>query len=825
MPHRKLGEAAHGGRVTERYLDYAMRDTLATWECYTALRDRFAKWGLAQTALHTLHTEASVGKAYLKAMNVRPWLEVQPDIPRDVVGAVMSAYFGGRSEVHIRRTVAQVQYCDFLSMYPTVSVLMGLWKFVTARGVTWSDATDDTRCLLDGITLTELQHPAFWPSLTTLVQVKPDNDIFPVRAKYAVGDEQYRLALNYLTSETPLWFTLADCIASKLLTGKAPRVLKAWRFLPGSVQQDITPINIAGNPDYRVDPAKEDFYKRLIDLRRDIQQRAKSATGPQATALKHEQLAAKNVANATTYGIFIELNVEDTPDGTVGMCYGPGKAFAVRTDRFEQPGAYFHPLVAVFTTGAARLMLATSERLVRDAGLDWAFCDTDSMALAKPETISKAEFLRRAEAVRNWFVPLNPYSQKGPVFKIETENYAVEDGRVSERLETLFCYAISPKRYALFNRDKSGNPIIRKALAHGLGHLLAPFEDSQIPSDIPAPSIPLKEMEIAGWQYSLWHRIVEAALSPNPDSPRIADLPGFRRPAATRYGASTVSVLGWCKGYNRARSYRDQIKPFNFLLRFYSKLPIGGRAMHAGERPSARQRQRSVKGQLRPIAPFDRNANQAANCCFDRATGALIPPENLSTCAEELAQYHLHPDSKVFGAEHFDRGATRRRHVVAMQVHHIGKEADDLEAQLEHGLDPDAVMDYGIGPNSNRITLETLRLILNEANLSRLEMASGISRQTLTSIRDGKRIPKRRTARRIALGIQRLSIAERQRTKDRDGLLAFARAERKRIGLRELARQLGFDHSTVAQVLDGKRIATDTLQEQMETLKSRHRVD
>jgi hypothetical protein len=42
----------------------------------------------------------------------------------------MSSYFGGRAEVHIRRTVVQTLYCDFASMYPTVCTLMGLWWFV-----------------------------------------------------------------------------------------------------------------------------------------------------------------------------------------------------------------------------------------------------------------------------------------------------------------------------------------------------------------------------------------------------------------------------------------------------------------------------------------------------------------------------------------------------------------------------------------------------------------------------------------------------------------------------------------------------------------------
>jgi hypothetical protein len=50
-------------------------------------------------------------------MGVRPWRELQPNFPNALIGAIMSSYFGGRAEVHLRREVRQVLYCDFLSMY------------------------------------------------------------------------------------------------------------------------------------------------------------------------------------------------------------------------------------------------------------------------------------------------------------------------------------------------------------------------------------------------------------------------------------------------------------------------------------------------------------------------------------------------------------------------------------------------------------------------------------------------------------------------------------------------------------------------------------
>jgi hypothetical protein len=51
----------------------------------------------------------------------------------------------------------------------------------------------------------------------------------------------------------------------------------------------------------------------------------------------------------------------------------------------------WHPLLATLITGAARLMLAISETVTEKAGLTWAFCDTDSMAIAKPNEMSEAE--------------------------------------------------------------------------------------------------------------------------------------------------------------------------------------------------------------------------------------------------------------------------------------------------------------------------------------------------------------------------------------------------------------------------------------------------
>ena len=74
------------------------------------------------------------------------------------------------------------------------------------KRVDWADVTPEVTALLDRVSLADLQDPKFWPLLTAMVQVRPDKDIFPVRSKYGNDEEQYRLALNYLTSKKPLWY-------------------------------------------------------------------------------------------------------------------------------------------------------------------------------------------------------------------------------------------------------------------------------------------------------------------------------------------------------------------------------------------------------------------------------------------------------------------------------------------------------------------------------------------------------------------------------------------------------------------------------------------
>jgi len=726
--HRKL-DGDHGQELDDEYLMYLRGDVQVTWECFDVLRERYEGYQLRQTSVFHILSEASVGKACLKEMGVRPWRECSGQMTPGQLGVVMSTYYGGRSEVHIRREVRQVLYCDFLSMYPTVSALMSFWRFTIAEGVSRRDATAETRTFLDAVTLDDLARPEAWLQLAVLCQVGPDEDILPVRAAYDEGSQGLSIGLNHLTSRQPLWYTLADVVTSKLLTGRVPRIRRAWRFLPGPIQSCLQPIDILGNPDYRTDPAADDFYRRNVDLRSEVKRAARRATDEQTRRkLNAGQQAMKIAVNATCYGIFVELNVQERAKQAEVTFYGSdGMGTEVHLASVEEEGRYFHPLIATLTTGGARLMLGMAEALTEREGISWALCDTDSMALARPVEMEQAEFIARARRVQEWFEQLNPYERQRGLFKLEDANFGLDGkGGVTDELEPLYCLAVSAKRYVLFNVDADGRPVLRKASGHGLGHLSAPYGPDDAPVSILEPQVDLRDdLGVERWQYDLWYRIAQAALEGHPQQVDFDGLPGFEKKAMSRYAATTPRLARWFKSHNDGRPYREQVRPFGFLNAFLAK-SRGQLGLPADSEPP------------RAVAPYDHDPAESLRYCFDRETCESVDPEQLKSYRQALAQYHLHPEAKFLGGDYVDTGELQRRHMEVAYVEHIGKEANRWEEQFHLGEDPQAQVVYGRSGRQEARFAREVRGTIRRLGVRRTARETGLSLGLVSQLSRGK---------------------------------------------------------------------------------------
>jgi hypothetical protein len=803
----------HKGKFTDfarpidaEFIDYAVNDVETTRQCFEELVRRYQKHRLGMTAPQSVYSEAGLGKAYLKQMSVRPWREVQRDFDPATLGAIMSSYFGGRAEVHIRRTVVQTFYCDFASMYPTVCTLMGLWWFVIAQGVMEEDATAETQAFLDDVQLSDLQDPASWKQLTTLVQVMPEADIYPVRSRYATRIKQQTksadmptIGVNYLSADRPLWFTLADCVASKLLAGKAPKVVRAIRLAPKPPQRGLRSLKIAGQADYAVDPYKDDFYKRVIELRRRVKAELKQAerrdkNSQETKNLDMDQLALKILANATSYGIFIELNVEDADkeDAPIALFTSQDRRI-VEPSKREEPGRYYHPLLATLITGAARLMLALSERLAFDLGLNWSFCDTDSMAFANTGSLPFAEFAGRVRSICDWFTPLNPYERepdKAPVsiFEIEDQNFSTEKGK-QKVLEPLFCFAISAKRYALFNFDGHKKVIIRKASAHGLGHFAAPYgEEEEARGD--------RDSGVRRWEEDVWKQIISVALSERPDEVNYAFRREMQSPARSRYGATRPAVLNWFKRFNESRSYAEQVKPFNFLLTFFPR-----RQEDIAVEDPAHDFDPKL-GEIRPVAPFEKDSEKALKRIFDRNSDSLepVPQEILRTVSDVLRDYHRQPEYKFLGGGWTEKGVLRRRHVLADKIEDIGKESDGWEEDEARTEEEATVLTY---PSSS-FDRERMVALIKSVGRRKLMREARIAMRTIDAVWVDQNVTDE-YLKRMAGAAERIASQKQKSEYEQAVAVAWLKAKREEIDLLALAQILGIDAANLTKVILRKR--------------------
>lgn len=188
----------------------------------------------------------------------------------------------------------------------------------------------------------------------------------------------------------------------------------------------------------------------------------------------------------------------------------------------------------------------------------------------------------------------------------------------------------------------------------------------------------LEDIGVARWEYDVWYRIIQAVLDRHPLQVDTHDFPGFDKRAASRYAATTPALLRWFRAYNLGKPYREQVRPFGFLIAFQSLVDPT-----EDEDPP------------RTAAPFDRDPDAAVRQAFDRATGRPVPADQLKTYRQALAQYQVHPESKFLNGDYIDTGETLRRHIVVDSVIHIGKEANRWEEQFYLGEDRAAQIVYG----------------------------------------------------------------------------------------------------------------------------------
>jgi hypothetical protein len=151
----------------------------------------------------------------------------------------------------------------------------------------------------------------------------------------------------------------------------------------------------------------------------------------------------------------------------------------------------------------------------------------------------------------------------------------------------------------------------------------------------------------------MWKAIIKSLGGANPMELPIDWRPGLAHPAVSQYTASTPDLVARFKDFNLGRPYAERLKPFNFLLEFYSKRP------DEAARQGLLKTSDDAKRQLKPISPYSRDPYSMLSKIHDRVTGRPVEQRWLRTYAEALRGYHLHPETKFLDGDYTDRGPTR----------------------------------------------------------------------------------------------------------------------------------------------------------------------
>jgi len=418
----------------------------------------------------------------------------------------MQSYFGGRAECRIRGWELPVCLVDFMSQYPTVNELLDNWSVLTANNVTFPDATKAVRKLLSQITLERCFDRKLWPQFKFFALVRPDNDIIlPVRTVYN-GTTQ-NIGINYLKSKEPIWYAGPDIIASILLTGKVPHIVKAIRAKLHGKQPGLTSTSLRGM--VKVDANKNSFFRHVIEQR----------AGRESNPALHYWL--KILANSGSYGLFVELNPNEA-DATNIKVFSGEESFETTSDVVEEPGKWFAPHIGSLITSGGRLLLAMLEKCISNAGGTYLFCDTDSAAIVSTERRQKISMpdgtkpitalsRNEVEKIVQTFERLNPYNRKlvpGSILKVHKLNWDQNKQR-----RQLYFYSIAAKRYALYTKTKNDIEIVEPK-AHGLDYFYPPNDS---PKDW--------KHETPEWIFEAWDWIMRGVLELKRKKPAWFDLP------------------------------------------------------------------------------------------------------------------------------------------------------------------------------------------------------------------------------------------------------------------------------------------------------------
>ncbi len=677
-------------------------DVAATTDLAQATLAEFSRHPIPLSADRAFSPSA-LGRAYLAQMGITPPL-TRSTLTQTELAEAMEAFYGPRVEVRIRHVPVPVTLVDFSSQYANVARLLGIFDLLRAETLQALDATEEVRALLAEADLETALSPATWRGLVGVALVEPCEDWLPSRAWYSGRGDVPRVGIGPLTSTRPLWFSLPDLFAEKVLAGTTPNILR--RVAPRRRGQNLPSLGL-DRREGALRPPRDDWWARLVEARERL------GDDPIARTMKA-------VGNTTAYGDFVRMDQQGN-EAKVTVHRSDGEPWRKRVARPEAPHSFCFPPIASAVTGGGRLLMAILERLVADAGGCWASANTDSAAIVSTGRggpvacpggnlrVGDSEALQAlpwaaVDTIRERFGSL------GMRLNLTPENLDEQGDR-----RQLHAVGVAGSRVVFFADGPLGRTVVKRSEV-ALGDLSSPLGPGTMQAFID---------EAASWMLD-----------------RVIDGPG-RTPRW--FGlAATADVSMGTPG--RVASLGELGSPFGFATaarraRRVEPLLSGDRVRliaPAGDLPE-QARWVEVPSGVRPHVVVGSGRGRPGDV-------------RIATYGEEVVSLLFHPESKMLGPDGAVCKATTiglltPRPVVVGAVHLVGKEGNRIdEVASGEVLDPAEVLtDYG-DDEWERLVAPAARLF----GVRKLARDTGLTRSKLTLLLRGHVRPHASTRAAIA---------------------------------------------------------------------------
>lgn len=504
-------------------VDGLARELDALCRLYEAMLEDLAFWPGSPVA-DRLGSPVALAKVSARKALGHRLPDERPGISRRAKAAALSGHLGGRSEVDIRHQALPVALSDGIAAYPATGELLGTGRWPQAERIEQRHLRRGhglegfVRWLLSLTVADLLTKPGLWRELAGVAFVEPDGDLLAVRGRafqagQGLGAETDETLLAPIAAGSqPIWEGLPDVVASKILTGRLPRMHEAYTWTPVGVPPGAKSVTLPGGVVW--DPHLErrfgSRFPTLVAALAEIGLRSKDGTlrGLDQDQQDRVGTCAKNARNGIAYGVAVEYNPSNR---THPMWGGTGRgSLGVVGATKEEPGELVDPPVGMLATSGERLVLAILEHLVAEAGGSIMFMDTDSaaivatpdggellavpggphvdaegrecvLALSFDQVVVILDRFRPLALATELSLPAFRVRRDGDGFRMQRTNPSranllslfkvtsecIDDGRWV-RTEAL---SVSTKRYVPFRRDEHGRPISIKPSGHVLGTL------------------------------------------------------------------------------------------------------------------------------------------------------------------------------------------------------------------------------------------------------------------------------------------------------------------------------------------------------------------